>query len=52
MNDLLYVTASLAIVGAVCAMLLIRGKDFHRPPGTDSAEAPGAPDRGATEPVR
>jgi EmrB/QacA subfamily drug resistance transporter len=31
MNEMLYVTAGLAIVGAVCAMLLIRRKDFHRP---------------------
>jgi EmrB/QacA subfamily drug resistance transporter len=54
LNDLLYVTAGLAIVGAVCAMLLIRGKDFHRTgpePGT-APGAPQAPGRDATEPVR
>jgi EmrB/QacA subfamily drug resistance transporter len=29
LNDLLYVTAGVAIFGAVCAALLIRRKDFH-----------------------
>jgi EmrB/QacA subfamily drug resistance transporter len=37
LNDLVYVTAGVAIVGAVCAAVLIRGKDFRRrdalPPG-------------------
>jgi EmrB/QacA subfamily drug resistance transporter len=33
LNELLYVTAGLAFVGAVCAMVLIRRKDFHRPDG-------------------
>src|SRR5580658_6976604 len=28
LNDLLYVTAAIALVGAVCALLLIRSKDF------------------------
>jgi len=28
LNDLLYVTAGLAFLGAVCALLLIRSKDF------------------------
>jgi EmrB/QacA subfamily drug resistance transporter len=28
LNDLLYVTAALALTGAVCALLLIRSKDF------------------------
>src|SRR6185437_3195626 len=28
LNDLLYVTAGLALVGGVCSMLLIRRKDF------------------------
>jgi EmrB/QacA subfamily drug resistance transporter len=28
LNDLLYVTAGLALAGAVCALLLIRGRDF------------------------
>jgi hypothetical protein len=31
LNELIYVTAALALVGAVCATLLIRGKDFYRP---------------------
>jgi hypothetical protein len=30
LNELLYVTAGLALVGAVCAMVLIRRKDFHQ----------------------
>ncbi|MCL2583427.1 MAG: DHA2 family efflux MFS transporter permease subunit [Streptosporangiales bacterium] len=38
LNDILYVTAGVAIVGAVFGTLLIRGKDFHRP----EAPAPGA----------
>jgi EmrB/QacA subfamily drug resistance transporter len=44
LNDLLYVTAGLAIVGAVCATLLIRSKDFHRPgqPAAPRAAAEGA----------
>jgi hypothetical protein len=33
LNELLYVTAGLALVGAVCAIVLIRRKDFHRPDG-------------------
>ena len=33
LNELLYVTAGLALIGAVCAMVLIRRKDFHRPDG-------------------
>ena len=28
LNDLLYVTAGVALVGAACALLLIRSKDF------------------------
>jgi len=28
LNDRLYVTAGIALVGAVCALLLIRSKDF------------------------
>src|SRR5580693_472428 len=31
MNDVLYVTAALALVGGVCAATLIRRKDFHQP---------------------
>jgi hypothetical protein len=48
LNDILYVTAALALTGAVCALLLIRSKDFvsraepqaapagDASPGTDS----------------
>jgi EmrB/QacA subfamily drug resistance transporter len=38
LNELLYVTAGVAIIGAVCAAVLIRSKDFHQPEGG----APGA----------
>jgi hypothetical protein len=42
LNDLLYISAALALVGGVCAVLLIRGKDFVRreggEPGTATAE--------------
>ncbi|HVT71067.1 MAG TPA: MFS transporter [Trebonia sp.] len=34
LNDLVYVTSAVAIVGAVFSALLIRGKDFHRPAET------------------
>jgi EmrB/QacA subfamily drug resistance transporter len=37
LNELMFVTAGVALVGAVCAMVLIRAKDFHRP-----GEAPAA----------
>jgi EmrB/QacA subfamily drug resistance transporter len=37
LNELLYVTAALALVGAVCAMLLIRRKDFYRPDAAEPA---------------
>ena len=37
LNELLYVTAGVALVGAVFATALIRRKDFHRP---DTAAAP------------
>jgi EmrB/QacA subfamily drug resistance transporter len=30
LNELMYITGGLAIVGAVCAVLLIRRKDFHQ----------------------
>ncbi len=40
LNELLYVTAGVAIVGALCAVVLIRSKDFHRPDGADAATAP------------
>ncbi len=39
LNELLYVTAVVAIVGAVCATALIRSKDFHRPGDTGPAAA-------------
>jgi EmrB/QacA subfamily drug resistance transporter len=52
LNDLLYVTAGLAIVGAVCATVLIRRQDFHRPADTEPAAAPAASGHDATEPVR
>jgi EmrB/QacA subfamily drug resistance transporter len=48
LNELLYITAGLALVGAVCAMLLIRRKDFHRPDGAAAAPTGRAP---AEEPV-
>ena len=38
LNELLFVTAGVALIGAVCAMVLIRRKDFHRP----DAAAPAA----------
>jgi predicted MFS family arabinose efflux permease len=39
LNELLYVTAVVAIVGAVCAVVLIRAKDFHRPDDGQGAAA-------------
>jgi EmrB/QacA subfamily drug resistance transporter len=48
LNELLYVTAGLALFGAVCAVVLIRRKDFHRPDGAEAATADRAP---AEEPV-
>ena len=48
LNELLYVSAGVALVGAVCAVLLIRAKDFHhtgggaQPPAAAGQEA-GAP---------
>jgi hypothetical protein len=44
LNDLLYVTAALALAGAVCALLLIRGKDFvsRTEPSAASAGAASA----------
>ncbi len=47
LNDLLYVTAGIALVGAVCALLLIRSKDFvsrAEPPAAPAAAAPAGPD--------
>jgi EmrB/QacA subfamily drug resistance transporter len=48
LNQLLYVTAGLALIGAICAMALIRRKDFHRPDGAAAAAADHNP---AQEPV-
>jgi EmrB/QacA subfamily drug resistance transporter len=39
LNELLYVTAAVALVGAVCATLLIRRKDFYRPGDAEAAAA-------------
>jgi MFS family permease len=38
LNDLLYITSALALVGGICALLLIRSKDFVKRAGA----APGA----------
>src|SRR5579875_555851 len=51
LGDLLYITAGLALAGAVCATLLIRRKDFHRPEDAEPAAAAPAAGRGATETV-
>jgi hypothetical protein len=55
LNDLLIVTAALAFAGAVCALLLIRPKDFVRtgrtqPPGESPATAKTGAD--STSPAR
>jgi EmrB/QacA subfamily drug resistance transporter len=53
LNDLLYVTAGLALIGALCALLLIRGKDFVRrtdPQTTPAADGQAGPETPA--PVR
>src|SRR3984893_13501117 len=48
LNDLLYVTAAVALVGAVCALLLIRSKDFvsraepQAAPAGDAGAGPGS----------
>jgi len=39
LNELLYVTAGLAVFGAVCAVLLIRRKDFYHPSDAQPAAA-------------
>jgi EmrB/QacA subfamily drug resistance transporter len=39
LNELLYVTAGLAVFGAVCAVLLIRRKDFYSPSDAQPAAA-------------
>jgi hypothetical protein len=48
LNELLYVTADLAIFGALFAVLLIRRKDFHRP-GDAQPAPPGTPGRSTAE---
>jgi hypothetical protein len=55
LNDLLIVTAALAFTGAVCALLLIRPKDFvltgrTQPPGASSARTGTGAD--STSPAR
>ena len=50
LNQLLWVTAGLALVGAVCAVVLIRRKDFHRPDGAQAA-GPSADRTPAQEPA-
>jgi EmrB/QacA subfamily drug resistance transporter len=42
LNDLLYLTAGLALAGAVCALLLIRRKDFVARSGPQAAHAADA----------
>jgi len=51
LNDLLYVTAGVALVGAVCALLLIRRKDFvsRGEPQAASAGDAGAGAEGVTQ---
>ena len=47
LNDLLYVTAALALAGAVCALVLIRSKDFvsrTEPPAAPPGAAPARAD--------
>ncbi len=51
LNDLLYVTAGLAVVGAVCATVLIRPKDFLDQEGSPPAAAGAAAGHEATETV-
>jgi hypothetical protein len=48
LNDLLYVTAGPALLGAVCALLLIRSKDFvsrSEPTAPSAGSAPTSADR-------
>jgi EmrB/QacA subfamily drug resistance transporter len=51
LNDLLYITAVLALVGGVCAMLLIRSKDFFKRDGSQSPST-GQPDSAEAAPSR
>jgi predicted MFS family arabinose efflux permease len=52
LNDLLYITAVLALVGGVCAMLLIRSKDFARRDGGAPAAPVATGAAGNGQPVR
>jgi len=51
LNDLLYVTAAIALVGGVCALLLIRRKDFvsRAEPQAAPAGDPGAGAEGVSQ---
>jgi len=51
LDDLLYITAALALAGGVCALLLIRSKDFVRRESAASGAA-HAPDSAAPAPAR
>jgi MFS family permease len=52
LNDLAYVTAGVAIVGAVCATLLIRRKDFLQRDAAPPAASGDPAGQEATEPAR
>jgi hypothetical protein len=52
LNDLLYITAALALAGGVCALLLIRSKDFVKREGAAPRTAAGALDSTASAPAR
>jgi EmrB/QacA subfamily drug resistance transporter len=53
LNDLLYVTAAVALVGAVCALLLIRRKDFvQRTESQPSSGTSGQANPDSASPVR
>jgi EmrB/QacA subfamily drug resistance transporter len=49
LNELMFVTAGVALVGAVCAMVLIRAKDFHQPGGSSPAGQASAKEPAAQE---
>jgi EmrB/QacA subfamily drug resistance transporter len=44
LNDILFVTGALALAGALCALLLIRGQDFVRAGRTEARAAPATAD--------
>jgi EmrB/QacA subfamily drug resistance transporter len=48
LNDLLYITAGLALAGAVCSLLLIRSKDFVKREGAAPGTASAADSQAAT----